>query len=173
MSPPEQSGCTDWSVQVETSRAAALAGCGLRRGRRRGHDAGIDTSTAVGRMFFQILGAIEFEHALMAERTLDGLEAARARGRTSGQKPKLGPRQVKLARHACTTPVALDNVQHTASELHKREERHSTQAWIPRERCRWPGPRAWGREGTCRPPWQSSRAIRRQASRVRRSPGRR
>jgi hypothetical protein len=38
-------------------------------------------------MFFQILGAIaEFEHA------------ARARGRTGGQKPKLGPRQVKLAR---------------------------------------------------------------------------
>jgi len=62
-------------------------------------DQGIDTSTAVGRMFFQILGAIaEFEHALMSERTLDGLEAARARGRTGGQKPKLGPRQVKLAR---------------------------------------------------------------------------
>src|SRR6266700_8288894 len=46
-------------------------------------------------MFFQILGAIaEFEHALMSERTTDGLAAARARG----QKPILGPRQVKLAR---------------------------------------------------------------------------
>lgn len=62
-------------------------------------DQGIDTSTAVGRMFFQIIGAIaEFEHALMSERTRDGLEAARARGRTGGQKPKLGPRQVALAR---------------------------------------------------------------------------
>ncbi|ONH32841.1 recombinase family protein [Pseudofrankia asymbiotica] len=62
-------------------------------------DQGIDTSTAVGRMFFQILGAVaEFEHALMSERTMDGLEAARARGRTGGQKPKLGPRQVQLAR---------------------------------------------------------------------------
>jgi DNA invertase Pin-like site-specific DNA recombinase len=62
-------------------------------------DQGIDTSTAVGRMFFQILGAIaEFEHALMSERTTDGLAAARARGRTGGQQPKLGPRQVKLAR---------------------------------------------------------------------------
>lgn len=61
-------------------------------------DQGIDTSTAVGRMFFQILGAIaEFEHALMSERTMDGLAAARARGRTGGQKPKLGPRQVALA----------------------------------------------------------------------------
>jgi DNA invertase Pin-like site-specific DNA recombinase len=62
-------------------------------------DQGIDTSTPVGRMFFQILGSIaEFEHALMSERTRDGLEAARARGRTGGQKPKLGPRQVALAR---------------------------------------------------------------------------
>ena len=62
-------------------------------------DQGIDTSTAVGRLFFQILGAIaEFERALMSERTMDGLAAARARGRTGGQKPKLGPRQIKLAR---------------------------------------------------------------------------
>ena len=61
-------------------------------------DQGIDTSTTVGRMFFHIRGAIaEFEHALMSERTVDGLAAARARGRTGGQKPKLGPRQVKLA----------------------------------------------------------------------------
>src|SRR5207237_4293341 len=61
-------------------------------------DQGIDTSTAVGRMFFQILGAIaEFEHALMSERTRDGLEAARARGRTGGQKPKLTHRQAKIA----------------------------------------------------------------------------
>lgn len=43
-------------------------------------DQGIDTSTAVGRMFFQILGAMtEFEHALMSERTRDGLAAARPR----------------------------------------------------------------------------------------------
>jgi DNA invertase Pin-like site-specific DNA recombinase len=62
-------------------------------------DQGIDTSTAVGRLFFQIIGAIaEFEHALMSERTIDGLAAARARGRTGGQKPKLGPRQVNVAR---------------------------------------------------------------------------
>lgn len=62
-------------------------------------DQGIDTSTPAGRLFFSIIGAIaEFEHALMSERTRDGLAAARARGRTGGQKPKLGPRQVKLAR---------------------------------------------------------------------------
>ena len=62
------------------------------------HDQGIDTSTAVGRMFFHILGAIaELEHALMSERTMDGLAAARARGRIGGQKPKLTPRQARIA----------------------------------------------------------------------------
>jgi len=62
-------------------------------------DQGIDTATPTGRMFFQILGAVaEFEASLNSERTLEGLAAARARGRTGGQKPKLGPRQVKLAR---------------------------------------------------------------------------
>ena len=49
-------------------------------------------------MFFQILGSIaEFEHALRSERTHDGLAAARARGRTGGQKPRLTPRQAKSA----------------------------------------------------------------------------
>ncbi len=55
-------------------------------------DQGIDTSTPVGRMFFQILGSIaEFEHALMSERTRDGLEAARARGRTGGAEAQARP----------------------------------------------------------------------------------
>jgi DNA invertase Pin-like site-specific DNA recombinase len=45
-------------------------------------DQGIDTSTALGRMFFHILGAIaEFEHALMSERTMDGA-GCRPRART-------------------------------------------------------------------------------------------
>ncbi|MEV6322724.1 recombinase family protein [Nocardia sp. NPDC051787] len=84
-------------------------------------DQGIDTSTAVGRMFFQILGSIaEFEHALMSERTRDGLAAARARGRTGGQKPKLGPRQVALA-------------QQMYDELDERGKRRYTVAQIAAE----------------------------------------
>jgi DNA invertase Pin-like site-specific DNA recombinase len=59
---------------------------------------GIDTSTPTGRMFFHILGAVaEFEHSLMVERTHEGLEAARARGRKGGRKKALRPRQVELA----------------------------------------------------------------------------
>ena len=81
-------------------------------------DQGIDTSTAVGRMFFQILGSIaEFEHALMSERTRDGLAAARARGRTGGQKPKLGPRQVKLARHMYDEVDAGGKRAHTVQQI--------------------------------------------------------
>jgi DNA invertase Pin-like site-specific DNA recombinase len=54
-------------------------------------DQGIDTYTAVGRMFFQILGSIaEFEHALMSERTRDGLAAARARGQDRRAKAEAG-----------------------------------------------------------------------------------
>lgn len=62
-------------------------------------DQGIDTATPAGVLFFHILGAIaEFEHSLMAERTRQGLAAARARGRIGGQKSKLKPRQIALAR---------------------------------------------------------------------------
>lgn len=61
-------------------------------------DQSIDTSTPQGRMFFHILGAVaEFERELTAERTRDGLAAARARGRVGGRKQALKPRQVNLA----------------------------------------------------------------------------
>jgi DNA invertase Pin-like site-specific DNA recombinase len=81
-------------------------------------DQGIDTSTAVGTMFFQILDAIaEFEHALMSERTVDGLAAARARGRTGGQKPKLGPRQIKLARQMYDETGDDGKRKHTVAQI--------------------------------------------------------
>lgn len=81
-------------------------------------DQGIDTSTAVGRLFFSIIGAIaEFEHALMSERTMDGLAAARARGRTGGQKPKLGPRQVRLARQMYDETGADGKRKYTVAQI--------------------------------------------------------
>lgn len=47
----------------------------------------IDTSTAVGRMVFQVAGAFaEFERNIIRERTRAGLSAARARGRKGGRK---------------------------------------------------------------------------------------
>jgi DNA invertase Pin-like site-specific DNA recombinase len=81
-------------------------------------DQGIDTSTALGRMFFHILGAIaEFEHALMSERTTDGLAAARARGRTGGQKPKLTPRQARMAQEMYEELGPDGRRAHTVAEI--------------------------------------------------------
>ncbi|MDA8303256.1 MAG: recombinase family protein [Actinomycetota bacterium] len=81
-------------------------------------DQGIDTSTSLGRMFFHILGAIaEFEHSLMSERTRDGLAAARARGRTGGQKAKLTLRQTKVAQDMYDELGRDGHRAHTVAEI--------------------------------------------------------
>jgi DNA invertase Pin-like site-specific DNA recombinase len=55
----------------------------------------IDTSTPEGKLFFTMIAAFgEFEHELMRSRTMDGLAAARARGKLGGRKPKLSDKQV-------------------------------------------------------------------------------
>lgn len=73
---------------------------------------GIDTRTAAGRLFFTILGAFaEFERELISERTLDGLEAARARGRNGGRRPKLTPAQLVEARKL------YDSREHTVQHI--------------------------------------------------------
>jgi len=79
---------------------------------------GIDTSTPAGRMFFHILGAIaEFERSLIVERTRDGLEAARARGRVGGRKQALKPRQVKLAQEMYDELGDDGKRKHTVQEI--------------------------------------------------------
>ena len=61
----------------------------------------IDTSTATGTLVFQIFGALaEFERNLITERTVAGLDAARARGRKGGRPPrKPSSRRVTYAKH--------------------------------------------------------------------------
>jgi DNA invertase Pin-like site-specific DNA recombinase len=57
----------------------------------------IDTSTATGNLVFQIFGALaEFERNLIKERTIAGLDAARARGRTGG-RPRRNPQSGRVA----------------------------------------------------------------------------
>ena len=57
---------------------------------------GFDTTTAGGKLIFNIFGAIaEFERSLIRERTNAGLKAARARGRVGG-RPKLMDREKVL-----------------------------------------------------------------------------
>jgi DNA invertase Pin-like site-specific DNA recombinase len=60
----------------------------------------IDTTSSSGKLIFQIFGALaEFERNLIRERTMAGLAAARARGRTGG-RPKLDAtnKKAQLAR---------------------------------------------------------------------------
>lgn len=62
-------------------------------------DQGIDTTTAIGRVFFHFLAAMaQLEHDLIVERTKAGLEAARARGRKGGRRAKMSEVQAKEAR---------------------------------------------------------------------------
>ncbi|WP_310626804.1 recombinase family protein [Limnohabitans sp.] len=57
----------------------------------------IDTTTPAGRMIFQILGAFaEFERAIIRERTMIGLRAARDRGNIGGQPPKIADHELDI-----------------------------------------------------------------------------
>jgi DNA invertase Pin-like site-specific DNA recombinase len=59
---------------------------------------GIDTTTPIGRLFFRFLAALaEFDREAIVEGTLEGLAAARARGRAGGRPPKLTQVQIDQA----------------------------------------------------------------------------
>jgi DNA invertase Pin-like site-specific DNA recombinase len=67
----------------------------------RGHGAGfrslaedIDTTTSAGRLVFHVFASIaEFERDRISERTREGLDAARKRGRVGGRPSALSPDQ--------------------------------------------------------------------------------
>jgi len=66
-----------------------------------GEGAAIDTTTAAGRLSFNIFAVLaEFERELIAERTKAGLASARARGRNGGRPPKMTPAKLRLAQAA-------------------------------------------------------------------------
>ena len=72
----------------------------------------IDTTTSGGRLIFHIFGALaEFERNLIRERTIAGLEAARARGRLGGRPRKLDAKKTELAYRL------YDEKKHTVTEI--------------------------------------------------------
>jgi DNA invertase Pin-like site-specific DNA recombinase len=74
----------------------------------------IDTTTANGRLFFSVMGALaEFERDLIRERTNAGLAAARARGRVGGRPPVMTAEKVKVARQM------YDSKEHTVEAIAK------------------------------------------------------
>jgi DNA invertase Pin-like site-specific DNA recombinase len=59
---------------------------------------GINTATPEGRAMFGMLSVLaELQRELIVANTMDGLAAARARGRVGGRRPVLKPKQAELA----------------------------------------------------------------------------
>lgn len=79
------------SVQhlIELANKLAERGIGLKV-----LDQPIDTTSAMGEMFYTILAAFaQFERSIIVERTHEGLRTARANGRVGGRKPRLSEKQ--------------------------------------------------------------------------------
>lgn len=75
----------------------------------------IDTATATGRFTFNIFASLaEFEREIIRERTMAGLEAARARGRKGGRKPGLSKDSIVKAKGV---KVLFDSGEKTMEEI--------------------------------------------------------
>ena len=85
---------------IETVEAFAGRGIGLRS-----LTEAIDTTTAGGKLVFHIFAALaEFERGVIRERTLAGLQAARARGRVGGRPPALKAKDLAAAKAMLKDP---------------------------------------------------------------------
>ena len=85
---------------VETVEELGARGVGLRS-----LTEAIDTASAGGRLVFHLFAALaEFERGVIRERTLAGLQAARARGRTGGRPPALKAKDLAAARALLKDP---------------------------------------------------------------------
>ena len=85
---------------IETVEALGLQGIGLRS-----LTEAIDTTTSGGKLVFHLFAALaEFERGVIRERTLAGLQAARARGRTGGRPPALEAKDIAAAKALLRDP---------------------------------------------------------------------
>jgi DNA invertase Pin-like site-specific DNA recombinase len=92
---------------------------------------GIDTTTAMGKMSFGIFGSLsEYELSLLRERTLAGLNAARARGRKGGRRRSLNQEQID------TMITLYESRKHSVVEICKqmRISRKSFYNYLDREK---------------------------------------
>ena len=79
---------------IETVEKFGERGIGLRS-----LTEAIDTTTAGGKLVFHIFAALaEFERGVIRERTMAGLQAARARGRLGGRPPALVAKDLAAAK---------------------------------------------------------------------------
>ncbi len=85
---------------IETVEALAGRGVGLRSLTEV-----IDTTTSGGRLVFHIFASLaEFERGVIRERTMAGLQAARARGRKGGRPPALSDKDLTVAKAMLRDP---------------------------------------------------------------------
>jgi len=78
----------------------------------------IDTTAPAGRLVFHILGAIGgFQRELIIEGTREGPDAARARGRAGGRKPKLNAAQAATVRRMYAAAGPDGKRLHTVAEI--------------------------------------------------------
>lgn len=76
----------------------------------------IDTGSAQGKLMFGIFASLaEFERELIRERTIAGLQSARARGRMGGRKPTMTAAKIRLAQASMGRPET--NVSELCKEL--------------------------------------------------------
>jgi DNA invertase Pin-like site-specific DNA recombinase len=65
----------------------------------------VDTTTPAGMLVYTVMSAFaEFERRMLIQRTKEGLEAARKRGKRLGRPPKLTPPQLAEARSRLSSP---------------------------------------------------------------------
>jgi DNA invertase Pin-like site-specific DNA recombinase len=71
----------------------------------------INTDTPDGKLFFTMVAAFaEFEREIMRSRTMDGLAAARARGRKGGRKAVMSPSKSDLAKKLYGEGVTVSQI---------------------------------------------------------------
>lgn len=86
----------------------------------------VDTSTPFGKVIYTIISALaEFERAMLSDRTKQGLEAARKRGKRIGRPPKVSDRQIRRAQQS------IENGEASIDEL---AALHGVHPWTLRRR---------------------------------------
>jgi DNA invertase Pin-like site-specific DNA recombinase len=87
------------------------------------HDS-IDTTSAMGRCFFQLVAVFaELERSFIVERTSAGRKVAMAKGVRFGRKPKLSTEQTAMAQEL------LDQGNHTVASIAKSLGVHRATLW--------------------------------------------
>jgi len=91
---------------IETIGALEARGVGFKSVQEN-----IDTTTPGGRLIFHVFGALaSFELELVRERTMAGLAAARARGRTGGRPSVMTPSKLKQATRMVSDGLPLTEI---------------------------------------------------------------